>query len=75
VSNASLRALAAGCPRLRSLAVAHCNRIGDDGLIALAEGCRLLRDIDLFGCTVSQVGLEALCSSLYDIRCMLTAYS
>jgi Ca2+-binding EF-hand superfamily protein len=42
VSDAGLRCIAAGCPRLRSIRVSACHRLSDKGVLVLAAKCREL---------------------------------
>ncbi|MCO5569986.1 hypothetical protein L7F22_023700 [Adiantum nelumboides] len=68
-TNLGLSAIAEGCKRLRKLHVDgwKSNRIGDDGLIALASKCRELQEVVLIGinATAASLGLMASnCSNL-----------
>lgn len=68
-TNFGLSAIADGCKRLRKLHVDgwKSNRIGDDGLIALATKCRDLQEVVLIGinATAASLGLMASnCSNL-----------
>ena len=61
-TDAGLSALAKGCPRLRELYLAGCSRVGNDGVVAVAERGQL-RVLDLQGCaTVGDPAALALAS-------------
>eukprot|EP01034_Spumella_vulgaris_P025188 gene25188-31618_t len=52
LSKAALSLVAASCPRLTALSIANCRNFCDDDLIVkLAEGCPLLKSLNLNGCS------------------------
>ncbi|XP_030534077.2 EIN3-binding F-box protein 1-like [Rhodamnia argentea] len=48
---------------LEALILDGCTKIGDLGLLAIAENCQLLSDLDVSKCAISDSGLTALASS------------
>ncbi|XP_030467251.1 EIN3-binding F-box protein 1-like [Syzygium oleosum] len=54
---------------LEALILDGCTKIGDLGLLAIAENCQLLSDLDVSKCAISDFGLTALaCSSQLNLQ-------
>eukprot|EP00899_Mesostigma_viride_P016166 jgi/Mesvir1/24550/Mv21887-RA.1 len=47
ITDETIKAIAAGCPRLTQLSTRSCFSVTDQGMSALAKGCRGLRHLDL----------------------------
>ncbi len=50
MSDAGLAWLGAGAPRLVTLKLDGCHQVTDDGVVAIADCCYYLTEIDLSGC-------------------------
>jgi hypothetical protein len=65
-----LRALAKGCPQLRTLVLSRSDRITDVGVCALVQGCRDLRMLTLSSGSITNRALVAIaehCPNLTDL--------
>ncbi|XP_075796666.1 uncharacterized protein LOC142831111 isoform X2 [Pelodiscus sinensis] len=51
LTDASLGAVAGGCPSLEQLSMSHCGRLTDAGFVAAASSLRRLQDLALAGCS------------------------
>ncbi|KAK9100787.1 hypothetical protein Scep_024217 [Stephania cephalantha] len=61
VTNASLLAIARGCPYLKALTLWNVPSIGDEGLQEIASNCHMLEKLDLCQCpAISGKGLAAI---------------
>ena len=59
------------CPKLRSINLAGCNKVTDDGVSALGAGCGQLQSIDLAGCEkVTDAGISALGAGCGQLQIM-----
>ncbi|KAK7260890.1 hypothetical protein RIF29_27189 [Crotalaria pallida] len=60
VTDLGLRAVASGCPSLKTLSLWNVATISDEGLIEIASGCQQLEKLDLCKCpTISDKALNA----------------
>eukprot|EP00250_Pteridium_aquilinum_P013380 c21308_g1_i1 orf=418-1977(+) len=69
-TNLGLSAIADGCKRLRKLHIDgwKSNRIGDDGLIALAMKCRDLQEVVLIGINATAASLGLMASNCLNLE-------
>ena len=59
ITDAGVKAVASGCPRLQSLVISGCDKITDAGIIALATGCPRLQSLDISACDkITDAGRE-----------------
>ena len=60
VTDASVAAIARGCPMLQMINLAYCTKVTDDALISLSK-CSMLNTLEIRGCPqVSSAGLSAI---------------
>ena len=71
VTNLGLKAVARGCPSLKSLSLWNIATISDEGIIEIANGCQQLEKLDLCKCpTISDQALIAVaknCPNLMEL--------
>eukprot|EP00899_Mesostigma_viride_P005619 jgi/Mesvir1/15058/Mv14708-RA.1 len=72
ITDAGVRAIAEGCPGLRTLCVPYCRRVANASLMAVAENCPLLLRLDVSRTGVTFAGLCAVllnCPLLRTLVC------
>lgn len=60
ITSIGLTHIAGVLPHLTDLDLKHCYKVGDKGMLAIAENCKNLRQINLSFCPVTNIGLDAL---------------
>ncbi|CAL0323173.1 unnamed protein product [Lupinus luteus] len=72
VTNLGLKAVARGCPSLKTLSIWSVATIGDGGLIEIASGCQQLEKLDLCRCpTISDKALIAVATNCPNLTELL----
>eukprot|EP00899_Mesostigma_viride_P019363 jgi/Mesvir1/27428/Mv07220-RA.1 len=74
VGDAGIIGIARGCPELRALDVTDCADVSDDGLVAIAENCRLLEWVKYMNSRVGDRGIAAIVSHCVQLCSLLLEY-
>ena len=65
ITDAGLKALAAGCHATNVLNLSGCDQITDEGVESLADGCPNINVLNLSGC--DQITVDGIRRRFYDI--------
>ena len=75
VEDASISALAAGCPQLTSVDVSFCRKVTDASISALATGCPQLTSVDVSDCpNVTDASISALATGCPHLTSVVVSY-